>query len=277
MTLALTVRLPDAHHELLIAELSDLGFDAFEREDNAVVAYGPGTSWNGVAREALVRWLQVRGLPDAIEERTIAAQNWNAQWEATIEPVPVGSFIIAPTWATIPDGYADRTPLRIDPKMSFGTGYHESTRLALRFTPGLVRDGLHVLDAGTGTGILAIAALRLGAAHAIAFDIDPWSVENGIENAALNGVSDRVEFREGGLEVVPEDDFGLVFANINRNVLEAFMPDLAAKLAPDGRLVLAGLLRTDRDGMLTVIEAAGLSLYDEATENEWWSCVCERA
>ena len=277
MTLALTVSVPDDLHELLIAELSDLGFDAFERTDDAVVAYGPGVAWNDVAREAVRRWLRQHDLPEELKEETIAAQNWNAQWEATIEPVPVGSFVIAPTWATIPEAYADRVPIRIDPKMSFGTGYHESTRLALRFTPGLVEGGETVLDAGTGTGVLAIAALKLGAARAIAFDIDPWSVENGAENAELNGVTDRLDLREGGLEVVSEEGFDLVYANINRNVLEAYLPDFAAKLAPTGRLVLAGLLQTDREGMLAAIETAGLALYDEATENEWWACVCERA
>jgi len=276
VTVALTVRLPDDYHELLIAELADLGFDAFEREEGAVVAYGPVAVWTGVAREAVADWLRARGLDEAVEEEAIPATNWNARWEATIEPIPVGRFVVAPTWAPIPGAYADRVPLRIDPKMSFGTGYHESTRLALRFTPGLVRSRARVLDAGTGTGILAIAALRLGAAEAVAFDIDPWAVENATENAALNGVADRIELREGGLEVVPEAGFDLAFANINRNVLEAMLPDLAAKLAAGGRLVLAGLLRTDRDGMLAAVEAAGLALYDEATENEWWACVVEK-
>src|SRR5690606_26129531 len=202
MTVAITVTLPDDLHELLIAELADLGFDAFEREDGAVVAYGPAAVWTGVAREAVEDWLRARGLPEHVEERTMLAVNWNARWEATIRPIPVGPFVIAPTWAEVPEEHAGKTLLRIDPKMSFGTGYHESTRLALRFLPGLVGrtpGGERVLDAGTGTGILAIAALRLGAREAVGFDIDPWSAENAAENAALNGVADRFEVREGGI------------------------------------------------------------------------------
>jgi ribosomal protein L11 methyltransferase len=280
VTVALTVALPEGYHELLIAELSDLGFDAFEREDEAVVAYGPPAAWTGVAREAVEDWLRARGLPVRIEERTMLAVNWNARWEATIRALPVGPFVVAPTWAEVPEEHADKTLLRIDPKMSFGTGYHESTRLALRFLPGLVGrvpGGERVLDAGTGTGILAIAALRLGAREAVGFDVDPWSTENATENAALNGVADRFEVREGGIEVVPEDGFDLVLANIHLDVLDGLAPLLAEKMTGEGRLVLAGLLAMQRAPMLEAVEAAGLTLYDEATEGEWWACVCEKA
>jgi ribosomal protein L11 methyltransferase len=276
MTVALTVALPDNFHELLIAELADLGFDAFEREDGAVVAYGPLAAWTGVAREAVEEWLRARGLPEQIEERTMLAVNWNARWEATIRPIPVGRFLIAPTWAEVPEAHADKLLLRIDPKMSFGTGYHESTRLALRFLPALVRGGERVLDAGTGTGILAIAALRLGAAHAVGFDVDPWSAENAAENAALNGIADRFEVREGGIEVVPKTGFDLVLANIHLDVLREIVPLLAEKMTGEGHLVLAGLLTMQREPMLEAIEVAGLALYDEATEGEWWACICRR-
>src|SRR5690606_14999124 len=278
MTVAITVTLPDDLHELLIAELADLGFDAFEREDGAGVAYGPAAVWTGCAREAVEDWLRARGLPEHVEERAMLAVNWNARWEATIRPIPVGPFVIAPTWAEVPEEHAGKTLLRIDPKMSFGTGYHESTRLALRFLPGLVGrtpGGERVLDAGTGTGILAIAALRLGAREAVGFDIDPWSAENAAENAALNGVADRFEVREGGIEVVPEVGFDLAFANIHLEVLRGLVPLLAEKLAAGGRLVVAGLLTMQREPMLEVVEAAGLVLYDEATEGEWWACVVE--
>lgn len=277
MTIALTIAVPDEQHEWLIAELADLGFDAFEREDDAVIAYGPSSAWTGVAREEVARWLRQHGLPEAFEERTLPQENWNARWEATIEALAVGDFVVAPTWAEIPPTLAEKRLLRIDPKMSFGTGYHASTRLALRFLPGLVTEGMRVLDAGTGTGILAISALVLGASEAIGFDIDPWSTTNATENAELNRVADRFDVREGSLEVVPEGDFGLVLANINRNALGVMLPDLAEKLAESGKLVLAGLLQSDREGMLEAISEVNLTLYDEAVEGEWWSCVCEWA
>src|SRR5690606_11367167 len=113
------------------------------------------------------------------------------------------------------------------------------------------------------TGILAIAALRLGAREALGFDIDPWSTENATENAALNDVADRFEVREGGVEVVPETGFDLVFANIHLEVLRELLPLLVEKMTEAGRLVLAGLLEMQRDPMVEAAEAAGLALYDE--------------
>ncbi|MDX1531517.1 MAG: 50S ribosomal protein L11 methyltransferase [Rhodothermales bacterium] len=272
-TLELTVHLPDRYHEFLIAELSDLDFDAFEEGDGRITAYAPAERWGDVRREHVERWLRQHDLPAQIEERIVPDENWNARWEQSIAPLAVGPFLVRPTWAETPPEHAGKTLLEIDPKMSFGTGYHESTRLALRFLPGLVRGGERVLDAGCGTGILAIAALKLGAAQAHGFDIDPWARQNAEENALLNGVGDRFEIREGSLEVAPDGPFDLVLANINRNALLTLLPGFAARLAPGGRLVLAGLLQTDRDRMLEATRAAGLAVYDEAAEGEWWSAV----
>jgi ribosomal protein L11 methyltransferase len=272
-TLELVLHVPDRYHEFLIAELADLDFDSFEQGDDRLTAYAPATRWSDVRREAVEHWLRAHDLPVQMEERIVREENWNARWEETVRPLAVGRFLIKPTWADLPPEHADKVLLEIDPKMSFGTGYHESTRLVLRFLPGLIRGVETVLDAGTGTGVLAIAALKLGADTAVGFDIDPWAQTNATENALLNGVADRFEVREGSLDAVPEGPFDLVFANINRNVLLSLTPGFAEKLAPDGRLVLAGLLRSDRDVMLDAVRAAGLAVYDEATENEWWSLI----
>lgn len=275
-TVELVLSVPDRYHEFLIAELSDLDFDSFVEDDDRVTAYAPASRWNQVRREAVERWLRGHGLPDQFDERIVADENWNARWEETIQPLAVGRFLIRPTWSATPPEHADKVLLEIDPKMSFGTGYHESTRLALGFIPGLVRGGERVLDAGTGTGVLAIAALKLGAASALGFDIDPWAQTNATENALLNGVADCFEIREGSLDLVTETDFDLVFANINRNVLLELTPVFAERLARDGRLVLAGLLKSDRETMLAVTERAGLAVEAEATEGEWWGVVLKQ-
>jgi ribosomal protein L11 methyltransferase len=272
-TLELVLRVPDRYHEFLIAELTDLDFESFEQDDDLLKAYAPAGRWSDVRREAVEHWLLAHDLPVAVEERIVNEENWNAQWEETIRPLAVGRFLIKPTWADVPPEHADKMLLEIDPKMSFGTGYHESTRLVLGFVPAVVHGGERVLDAGTGTGVLGIAALKLGAASAVGFDIDPWASVNATENALLNGVGDRFEAREGGLDVVPEGPFDLVFANINRNVLLDLLPRFAEKLTPEGRLVLAGLLKTDREVMTAAIDAAGLAIDGEATENEWWSLI----
>ncbi|QXD16696.1 50S ribosomal protein L11 methyltransferase [Rhodocaloribacter litoris] len=281
-TVELTLYVEEPLQEWLIAFLEDLDFDAFLQEDHRLKAYLPAARWNDVARERIEQWLLAHGLDVPIEEQLIEPQDWNAQWERSLRPVAVGPFLIRPTWTETPPEHADKIVLEIDPKMSFGTGYHESTRLVLRVLPSLIRGGERVLDAGTGTGILAIAAVRLGAAGALAFDIDPWAAENAAENFARNGVADRIAFREGSLEVVPESGFDLVLANINRNVLLDLLPGFAEKTRPGGRIVLAGLLTSDRDRMLEAaarMERAtrpALTPLHEATEGEWWSVVLER-
>lgn len=274
-TVTLTFNLPDPYREPLIAELADLGFDAFEETDHTLVAYAPATVWDAVGREAVDRWVRSIGLaPSVVTEALLEEKNWNATWEASIQPIEIGPFIVAPTWAELPEG--GRTVLRIDPKMAFGTGYHETTRLALKLMADLDLEGARVLDVGTGTGILAIASLLRGARSAVGVDIDPWSVVNGQENAALNGVADRFEVREGSLETVPETGFTFGVANIIRSLLEPLLPDVASRLAPEAPLLVGGLLLTERERFIDALARINYHPVAEATENEWWSAVSLR-
>jgi len=272
-TIILTLPIPEELHELLVAELSDLDFDAFEQDGSKLIAYGPASRWNDVSRQQIETWLHMQGLEPVFQEEVAPEVNWNARWEASIEPIAVGPFLIKPSWHEVPEEHAGREVLEIDPKMSFGTGYHPSTRLALRFLLGVIESGDRVLDAGCGTGILALAALRLGASRAIGFDIDPWAGVNADENAARNGLADRLEVREGSIEIIPENDFDVILANINRNALISLLPEFVARMKSEGRLVMAGLLRMDREDMLAVAERVELALQDEASEEEWWSGV----
>ena len=272
-TLQLTVYVDEDLQEYLIAELADLDFDAFEQTDHTVKAYAPASVWNDTKRERMEHWLMTHGRTPRIEEALLEPKNWNRDWEASLAPIAVGPFVITPPWMTVAPEHAESIVLEIVPKMSFGTGYHESTRLVLRALDAYTPHGGRVLDAGTGTGILAIAALKLGAAEAIAFDIDAWSQQNAVENFEQNGVGAAVDFRPGSIDVVPERGFDLILANINRNVLEELLPAFKLKLAPGGFLILAGLLRRDREPMLALAERTGLALADEAYENDWWSAV----
>ena len=274
MTLALTISLPDDYHELLMAELADLGFEAFEEaSEGQLVAYGPLRVWGDVPREQIEGWLAHRGLTVSMEEATVEEQNWNAKWEATIRPLVVGAFVVRPTWSEREPEHVGKIELLIDPKMSFGTGHHESTRLVLRLLPPHVPDGARVLDAGCGTGVLAVAALKLGAARALGFDIDPWAERNAIENAELNGVADRFEVREGSVEVVPETGFDVCLANINLNAHRLLVPELVARLAPGAPLLMAGLLRTDHEAIAAILAQSGYRITEEAVENEWMALV----
>ena len=135
----------------------------------------------------------------------------------------------------------------------------------------MLQEGDRVLDAGTGTGVLAFAALKLGAAQADAFDFDPICEENSLENAKLNGFSDQFSVKVGTEEVVAGQDYDVITANINREALRSMLPTLKDHLAPGGKIGLAGLLTSDRELMLGVLSDLGMSVIQESDEGEWWS------
>lgn len=273
-TVRLTFRLPPDAREVAVALLADAGFDAFEEAPGALVAYAPADAWADPGSDArrAVDALVADGRADAPETEAVPDANWNALWEASIEPVEVGEFVLAPTWAE-PPPLGGRTLLRVDPKMAFGTGHHATTRLCLRLLAGRIPAGGRVLDVGTGTGVLAIAALARGAASAVGVDIDPWSVENARDNAVLNSVAARLDVRDGSAADVPETGFDLVCANIIRPVLQPMLPDLAVRAAPGAPVVLSGLLVAERERFLEALDAARLSLVEEASEGDWWAAV----
>lgn len=261
-------------HDLLIAELEGYGFETFLEEDDCLKAFAPADAWDDASLAPIQAWLKKHGEEDDIEVERIGAQNWNAVWEASIQPIIAGQFIIKPTWAEIPAGHEDKMVVLIDPKMSFGTGHHESTRLVLGFLPKYIHQDDVVLDAGTGTGVLAIAALKLGAKHALAYDNDEWVRENVEENFELNKVQDQYELRICSSEDIAETNFDVVIANIQRNILLDFMPDFERQVKTNGFLILAGLLTaSDKEPIIASANTHGFQLVDEATENEWWSGV----
>ncbi|MDZ4699516.1 MAG: 50S ribosomal protein L11 methyltransferase [Rhodothermales bacterium] len=270
-TVELTFIAAPDEQEVLIAELDARGFVAFLQEDDRFNAYVPALAWDEARRAALFAGLDDAGLPRPGEERRIPMQDWNAPWEASIEPVAAGPFVVRASWHPPMASEAHPIELVIDPKMSFGTGHHESTRLMLGLAPGIVAPGMQVLDAGTGTGILAIAAQKLGAARVVAFDNDPWILDNARENVAANAAGGEVEVRIGELDVISDAWFDAILANIHKSVLIEYLPHLARKLRPGGALALAGLLVVDREEMLAEAERNGFSLVHEARENAWWA------
>jgi ribosomal protein L11 methyltransferase len=215
------------------------------------------------------------GESSVLSEKIIPDQNWNETWEKTIQPQIIGEFYIHPTWsASIPDT-ADKIELMIDPKMAFGTGYHATTRVMLEWLPEVIEEGDKVLDAGTGTGILAIAALKLGAKSAFGFDIDEWSETNAHENILLNEV-ENFDVKLGSTEVIPEGEkYDVILANINRNALIDLVPVLLTFLNEGGKLLLSGLLEEDEPVILKQDSLQKLNHKGTHQHKEWIAILFE--
>jgi ribosomal protein L11 methyltransferase len=267
----LVIAVADEYQEPLIAELNAVGFDGFQQLEYALVTYIPKKEFHIGDRERIDQLLA--GFPGECfieSEEIIADQNWNKQWEQTIKAQEIGQFFVKPTWseASLPEG---QTLLEIDPKMSFGTGYHETTRLILQLLPGVVEGGDQVIDAGTGTGILSIAAIKLGAHQAFAFDIDERSIKNTRENILLNGVREQVTVTKGSVEVIPDNlKADLLLANIKRNVIVELLPAFIASIKEDGHLIFSGLLASDRQDVVEKLEPAA-EVIEVRQENKWIS------
>jgi ribosomal protein L11 methyltransferase len=276
----LTVTSTEPLGEQVVGLIAQLGFEGLWEDGTSLKCYMRKERWDGDLLREVERVLRLATpssratIPD-VSVRTIEEENWNAKWEETIKPIRVTDrIVIAPTWA----GYQPSPQeilILIDPKMSFGTGYHESTRLALLLIQRHIRHRSAVLDVGTGTGVLAIAAVKLGARSAIGVDIDEWSFHNAVENAELNRVGDSVQIRRGDLSAVPDGQFDLIICNIQRNIIETMLPGLRTRLAPRGLLVLSGLLLSDGESIRRSLTATGLHASEELVENEWMALVAE--
>lgn len=274
--LQISVSAGRAQAESLLPTLIELGCLGFEETETHLVGYAelpPDPAAAERLKEAFRALLRTVSGNAEIALDEVGERNWNEEWERTVAPIEVGSRLaIAPSWNPY-RGDPSRLVVTIDPKMSFGTGYHETTRLMLRLLERRLPAGARVLDVGTGTGILAIASVRLGAASAVGTDNDEWAVENARENVRLNGVADRVEIAAGTLPGGPRPD--LLCANLTLNDLRSLLPDFRAILRPGGILLASGLLSADEGPIASALAAAGFSTEEIERENDWLA-VCAR-
>jgi ribosomal protein L11 methyltransferase len=263
--------------ELIPSAFADFPFEGFAEDDRGVHCFIKKNEWHG-AVEPIIREFADQYHLSFIEylgTTEISHRNWNEEWERTIQPIHVSDrFVITPSWHPV-DG-TGKTVIIIDPKMTFGTGYHETTRLMMRMMEQYVMTGTFVLDVGTGTGILAIGAAALGARQVIGVDIDEWSLENGIENAERNGVRDRIDIRIGSLETVPENNFDVILANIIRKTILELIDPMLSKLAPSGIIILSGLLVSDREAIEQALTERSFAVISVLQENEWISMAARR-
>ncbi len=266
----LTLSIAEHFQELLIAELFDMDFEGFEeQEEDILVATIRAKDFDDYKREEIERILfHYGGDSKILTEEIVHPQNWNQNWEQSIKPQTIGKFYVRPTWGEKFED-EDHIELLIDPKMAFGTGYHATTRLILEWLPEIIKHEETVLDAGTGTGILAIAALKLGAKSVFGFDIDEWSKDNARENMLLNHV-ENFEVKLGSLETIQSGkEYDVILANINRNALIELIPDLKNHLKPGGKLLLSGLLAEDESTLLDVLNGELLTHVSTRQQQEW--------
>lgn len=267
-TIELTITLNPVNPwtDIIIAELSELGFDGFVSTKTGLQAYASATV--DVDKAIQASSLQPENdFTFSIEKKIIPHQNWNAQWEEDFHPVYVEDYatILAP-FHDMNDGKG--LTVIIQPQMSFGTGHHQTTWMMTKALFEMDQLPENVLDMGAGTGVLAIVAEKLGAKKILAVDIEEWSAENARENAERNNCQ-HIDSVWGDVDKIRGRQFGLIIANINKNVLKTQMKDYAKCLNPNGTLLLSGFFGSDVQELVTFTKEFGLTLEKEFSKDEW--------
>ncbi|MFT5860385.1 MAG: ribosomal protein L11 methyltransferase [Flavobacteriaceae bacterium] len=267
-TLEVTIVLSpkDPWSDILVAELSELGFDSFVQTDSGLQAFAQAK----LDVDNIMTNLSCSSIEDvdfSWEKKVIPHQNWNAKWEADFHPVFIKDI------ATILAPFHDKAlaighTVVIQPQMSFGTGHHQTTWMMTKALFEIDKMPAKVLDMGAGTGVLSIFAEQLGAERVLAIDIEDWSAVNASENAERNGCT-KIESVCGDVDKINGEKFGLIIANINKNVLKKHMSEYAKALLAGGTLLLSGFFGSDVDELVTFAEQFGLTKNEEYAKDEW--------
>jgi len=255
-------------NEIAVAWLADLGYESFMEEESVLKAYIQEPLFNQEAlQERLLKMKQHVAVADRLI--LIPGQNWNAQWESSFTPVVLNQLtILAPFHS---EEWRKGMFIEIEPKMSFGTGHHATTALMCEAMRAIDFNGISVLDMGTGTGVLAIYAEKLGADEILGVDIESWAIENARENAARNGCR-NISLLLEDIHRVMLDPFEVVLANINKNVLKVQMGVYSNFLKKSGILLLSGFFTQDDNEIIQTASNYNLTL-QKRYEKDSWSCL----
>jgi ribosomal protein L11 methyltransferase len=259
-----TVSPTEPGSDILIALLSDIGFESFTQNETGVDAYVQHAFDN----EDLIKDLSFEDFTFTYIKTEIPKTNWNEEWEKNFNPVYVDDLVCIRAHFH-PASDKAKHDIVITPKMSFGTGHHDTTWLMSKTMFSINLKQTTVLDMGCGTGILAILAKQLGASHVVGIDIDDWSIENSIENASINHFSD-IEFTKGDASALPtKETFDVILANINKNVLKKDIPTYFNCLKKNCYLLLSGFFTADVNELKELAVAVGFTVVEQYNKNEW--------
>lgn len=256
----------DPYREVAMSLLADEGFESFVETNSGLESYIPINNYKESILEVLKPY---NDYIDHLEAVKIKDQNWNAEWEKNFDPVFVDDLLVikAPFHT---QEFTQKMSITIQPQMSFGTGHHQTTWLASQRLFDLDLAEKTVLDMGTGTGVLAILAEKLGANKIYAPDIDEWSFNNAIENVALNNCS-KVEVALGTDQLIQDkkEVFDVIIANINKNILIQQFPSYANSIKPNGVLLISGFFETDKDDLVQAAQTHGFEFNHMWTKEGW--------
>jgi ribosomal protein L11 methyltransferase len=252
----------EGQQEELIALLSDLPVNGFEETSDRLIAWFPEEGFDEKLAADILQGYDYQA-------ETVNEKNWNEEWEKNFKPVVVGNFCTVRA-SFHPPVQNTKHEIIITPKMSFGTGHHATTWMMIDQMQNIDFNGKDVFDFGTGTGILAILAEKLGAASVTAIDVDDWSVKNALENLSENNCK-RISVTES--TVLPGAAFDVILANINRNVILQYMDGLRKICRPNAIILFSGLLRTDEDVVREAAASAGFKLINRLEKDNWISLV----
>lgn len=265
--------------DLLTDALGEAGFETFEDTEDGIKGYVQESLFDENAMNDVISNFM---LPDVTINANIQEaeyKNWNEEWEeAGFERININdSITIYDARHDYGNGIASGISIGIETKQAFGTGTHETTRMIVSTLLNIDLKGKRVLDCGCGTGILGIAASKLGASEVVGYDIDEWSSENAIHNAELNGVGNmKVMLGDASVLQSVEGKFDVVLANINRNILLADMPAFVSVMADDSLLILSGFYASDVDLLIEKASSLGLSKIDTKSDSEWTCLVLKK-
>lgn len=260
--------------DVLAAMAGEAGFETFEETPTGLKGYIQQQFFDVDTLQQALEDFPFEEVSISYNISEAEDKDWNEQWEQEgFEPINVGNRLVIHDGRHLPESPADIS-IEIDARLAFGTGTHETTRMICSALLDKKMDGLRVLDCGTGTGILSICALKLGASEAVGYDIDEWSADNARHNAVINSVDNRFTALLGDASILNkvEGTFQLVLANINRNILLADMPSFRQKMAPGASLILSGFYTDDIPLLLEKAQTLGLKL-EKQLEDQNWACL----